>query len=169
MGHDDDERPRRSLGLALTDTASATLLGFATFLVALQVILRTFFNAPLAWTEELGRYLFVWAVYLGVVAATLRNSHIRVTFVIDRFGPAAERLSLLVGRLAGIFTFGSVAWFGWQIAWNKRNASFYSLPGAPQAMLYLSVPLCLTLVVLVLVWQLGHLRAVPPTDRTRRP
>ncbi len=137
-----------------TDILSAILLFGATALVSLQVILRTFFTGSAAWTEELGRYLFVWAVYLGAIAATIRGSHIRVTFLIERFGEQGEWWSLLIGRLAGIFAFGTVAWFGWQIAWNKRHVSFYSLPGAPQAILYLSAPVCLTLIVIVLVRQL---------------
>ncbi len=146
-----------------TDILSAILLFAATALVALQVILRTFFTGSAAWTEELGRYLFVWAVYLGAIAATVRGTHIRVTFLVERFGPKAERWSLLIGRLAGIFSFGTVAWFGWQIAWNKRNVSFYSLPGAPQAFLYLSAPVCLTIIVVILVWQtVGYQKTKSP-------
>ncbi len=145
-------------GLFLTDAASAALLCLAVAMVTVQVVLRTFFTGSAAWTEELGRYLFVWAVYLGAVAATMRDSHIRVTFLIDRLGPWAERWSLLIGRLAALFAYGSVAWFGWQIAWNKRNAAFYSLPWAPQAILYISVPACLTVMLLILLWQIGHFR-----------
>lgn len=144
--------------LRATDDDSAFLLFLAVALVTVQVVFRTFFTGSAAWTEELGRYMFVWAVYLGAVAATMRDSHIRVTFLVERFGPRGERVSLFVGRIAALFAYGSVAWFGWQIAWNKRNASFYSLPGVPQAILYLSVPACLTVMLLILLWKLGHLR-----------
>lgn len=139
----------------LTDILSAILLFLATALVSVQVILRTFFTASAPWTEELGRYFFVWAVYLGAIAAVVRGTHIRVTFLVERFGRTGEWWSLLIGRLAGLFACSTVAWFGWQIAWNKRHVSFYSLPGAPQAFLYVSAPLCLSVISVVLVWQLA--------------
>lgn len=140
------------------DILSAILLATATALVSIQVILRTFFSGSAAWTEELGRYLFVWAVYLGALSATIRGTQIRVTFLVELLGPKFERWSLLVGRLAGIFAFGTVAWYGWQIAWNKRHVPFYSLPGAPQAFLYISAPLCMTIMAAVLIWQLPRFR-----------
>lgn len=138
----------------VTDIMSALLLFAATILVSIQVILRTFFYGSAAWTEELGRYLFVWAVYLGAIAAVLKGTHIRVTFLVEWFGPRAEWWSLLIGRAAGFFAFGTVAWFGWQIAWNKRHVSFYSLPGAPQVLLYLSTPICLSIISAILLIQI---------------
>ena len=143
-----------------TDILSAVLLFLATALVTIQVIMRTFFVGSAPWTEELGRYLFVWAVYLGAIAAVIRGTHIRVTFLVERFGERGEWWSLLIGRVAGILTCTPVAWYGWQIAWNKRRVSFYSLPDAPQSFLYVSAPFCLTIIVAVLAWQLvGQLRS----------
>ena len=152
----DTSEPERALRrILLTDVVSALLLFLATALVAVQVILRTFDLGSAAWTEELGRYFFVWAVYLGAIAAAIRGTHIRVTFLVEWLGPRAERWSLLIGRVATLVAFSPVIWFGWQIAWNKRHVSFYSLPGAPQAFLYLSAPVCLTIIVVVMLWQLA--------------
>ena len=157
MTHNENQDTDENIGRKFlpTDILSAILLFLATVLVSIQVILRTFFTGSAPWTEELGRYFFVWAVYLGAIAAVVKGTHIRVTFLVERFGERAEWWSLFIGRLAGLFACSTVAWFGWQIAWNKRNVSFYSLPGAPQAFLYISAPLCLSVIAVVLLWQLA--------------
>ena len=138
------------------DVISALFLGAATLLIVVQVILRTFFSGSVAWTEELGRYLFIWAVFLGTLASTVRMSHIRVTFLIERYGPRAEWWSVLFGHVVSFLSYGFVAWFGWQYAWAKRNVEFYTLPGAPQVFLYVSLPLCMTAVIIVLGWQIAR-------------
>lgn len=136
--------------------SSSTLLGLTVTLLTAQVILRVVFNEPQAWAEEVGRYLFIWMVYLGATLATVRESHIRVTFVVDRLGSRGEAFSRWLGRFVNLTCFIFVAWFGWQIAWSKRNAAFYTIPEAPQVMFYLSVPLCLTVMTLYIVWLIGR-------------
>ena len=136
--------------------SSSILLGLTVTLLTAQVTLRVVFNEPQAWAEEVGRYLFVWMVYLGATLATVRESHIRVTFIIDRLGERGEAFSRWLGRLVNLACFVFVAWFGWQIAWSKRNAEFYTIPEAPQVIFYLSVPLCLTVMTLYLVWLFGR-------------
>ena len=41
------------------DYFTGILTGLMVFFVFLNVVLRTFFNAGLTWSEELARYLFV--------------------------------------------------------------------------------------------------------------
>lgn len=140
---------------AFLDRSSSVLLGLTVTLLSAQVFLRVVFNEPQAWAEEVGRYLFVWMVYLGATVATVRESHIRVTFLIERLGPWAETFSIWLGRLVNLFCFSFVAWFAWQIAWKKRNAEFYTIPDLPQVIFYLSVPVCLTMMTLFLIYLIG--------------
>jgi TRAP-type C4-dicarboxylate transport system permease small subunit len=48
------------------------------FLLAVQVFSRFVFKLPIAWAEEISRFTFVWAVYMGVSMAARSNEHIRV-------------------------------------------------------------------------------------------
>lgn len=43
-----------------------------------QVVARYVFNAPLTWSEELSRYLFVWLSFLGAWFAWARREHIGI-------------------------------------------------------------------------------------------
>lgn len=45
--------------------------------IFLQIVFR-FFGMPLAWTEELGRYMFIWLIYTSSAMAVKLRSHIKV-------------------------------------------------------------------------------------------
>src|SRR5262245_26388634 len=49
--------------------------------LALQVMLRYFFHAPLPWPEELSQFLLVWISFLGMYAAIRRNQHIKIEWL----------------------------------------------------------------------------------------
>ena len=137
--------------LNLITRLASFFLACAVVLMSAQVILRFGFNSPKAWAEEVDRYLFIWSVYLGATVALLRGSHIRVTFVVDRFGAAGETASLWLGRIIGIAAFAFTAYHGYALAWVNRASQFYTIQGAPQVLFYLAAPVGLTLMTLVLV------------------
>ncbi len=51
--------------------------------VSLQVTMRYVFNAPLAWTEEISRYAFIWLAWLGS-AVGMRQRKLICIDLIDR-------------------------------------------------------------------------------------
>jgi len=66
---------------------TALLFGM-TFSIFFQIIFRVM-GAPLAWTEELARYLFIWLIYVSCSFAVRLHSHITVdvlTLVVKRRG-----------------------------------------------------------------------------------
>lgn len=69
------------------------------FLVLAQVVARKFFE-PLVWSEELARYVFIWVSFIGWVIATHKRSHIRISLVTDRAGPALKLALGLFSNLA---------------------------------------------------------------------
>jgi C4-dicarboxylate transporter DctQ subunit len=134
---------------------SALVLGAAVILVGLQVFLRYIFNSPLAWVEEVGRYLFIWSVFLGTAAALAEDRHIRITALIDRLGPKAEFCSRVLGNILGLISFSYVTYFGYKIAYSNRATDFYTVPALPRVIFYLAVPVCFTIMI---VYILLHLR-----------
>ena len=74
--------------------------GVAGCLVAVEVVLlfagvvgRYVFDHPLVWTDEVAGVLFLWLVSLGAVVALRRTEHMRMTVVVGRLGPRAQRLA----------------------------------------------------------------------------
>ncbi|WP_369283387.1 TRAP transporter small permease [Oscillibacter sp. GMB15532] len=61
----------------LEEVLLAILLGVMTLMIFMQIVFRVF-GWPLSWTEELGRYMFIWMIYLGAASAIRKRKHISV-------------------------------------------------------------------------------------------
>ena len=53
-------------------------------IIFFQVIMRYGFNNSLSWSEELGKFLFVWLSWLGISIGAKRGEHIKITMLIDK-------------------------------------------------------------------------------------
>ena len=49
-----------------------------------QVIMRYVFNNSLYWSEELGKFFFVWISWLGISLGEREGEHIKITMLVDR-------------------------------------------------------------------------------------
>jgi len=58
---------------------SVTLLAVMIISLSMQVIVRVVVGGSLAWTEEVSRFCFISAVYLGMSVGAQRLAHVRVT------------------------------------------------------------------------------------------
>lgn len=60
-------------------------------LVFLGVLSRFVFSNPMAWSEELARYLFLWAALVGAAAGCRTNQHGGIPLLVHKFPPAWQR------------------------------------------------------------------------------
>jgi TRAP-type C4-dicarboxylate transport system permease small subunit len=67
--------------------------------ILLGVFSRFVLHLGIPFTEELGRYLMIWAGYLGCVLALKEGSHISITAVVDLFPPSGRPVIRLISRL----------------------------------------------------------------------
>ncbi len=87
------------------------LLGMCT-IIAVQVFTRYVLGFSLDWSEELGRYLFIWSVYIGCSFAMKADRHLEITFVRHFWGGRFARPATLIAySLSVIFNIVCV-WFG---------------------------------------------------------
>ncbi|WCK56410.1 TRAP transporter large permease subunit [Aneurinibacillus sp. Ricciae_BoGa-3] len=63
--------------------------------IAMQVIFRYLLNHSLAWSEELGRYLFLWTVFLGSTIGIKKNLHPSFGAVVNKL-PVRIRANVIV-------------------------------------------------------------------------
>ncbi len=77
----------------------AVLFYAITLLVTLQVILRFVFSTGFSWGEEVARFLFVWLMYFSIAYATRNQRHIRVAFLVQRFGEKGHKIFLILGDI----------------------------------------------------------------------
>jgi TRAP-type C4-dicarboxylate transport system permease small subunit len=83
-----------------------------------NVLVRYFTNASFAFTEEFSIFLMVVLTLSGAAAAFARNSHIRMTFLVDRLPRHLARpLEYTVLALSALM-FAVMAWYGTFLFWD---------------------------------------------------
>lgn len=73
------------------DWLSIVLLSGIFVLGLAQVIWRWILNNPIVWSEELIQLTYVWICYLGWTIATRKDSHIRITAVLNMLPEGAQK------------------------------------------------------------------------------
>ncbi len=73
-----------------------------TAVISIAVFSRYFMNSPVYWAEEVTRYSFVWATFLGAACAFRRKELVSMTVIVNALSPASQRFISLV--LEGIIT-----------------------------------------------------------------
>ena len=96
----------------LLEVVAGLLIGAITVLVTVQVFSRYVLNDTPPWSEEVCRYLFIWASFLGACVAMRRASHLGVDSLVTRL-PAGSRevLRHAVTALVAVFC-GLLVWQG---------------------------------------------------------
>lgn len=72
------------------ETIVVVLMAVMVAALALQVFYRFVVQDPLSWTEELGRYAFVWVTFLGAAVAYRHGTHIVVETILLLLPPGAQ-------------------------------------------------------------------------------
>ena len=122
-------------------TLSGLVLLFVTFSIFVDVILRYFFNRPSIWVTEITTYLFLYIIFLGTAYALQEGSHIRVTFLVDRFNDKSTRIiNLATAIFAMIFSFvllwetSEMTWYAFEEKWTSPT-----MLNAPYAYIYVAM------------------------------
>lgn len=67
------------------------LLSLMSVLIGVQIVMRYVVGESLTWSEELARYCFIWATYIGVSYAVKVGAHIRVDAVTNMLPLSTRR------------------------------------------------------------------------------
>lgn len=114
-------------------------------LVVLQVFLRYVFHMPLAWTDEISRYLMTWLVFIGASAASREGSHIGVTIFFDKFGSAVRKA---IGLLINIAICGFLGIVIYQSFFLLKTVK---ITGSPVLQMSMAIPYASVFIGCVLV------------------
>src|SRR5574341_2076578 len=83
---------------ALENACVGVLLVLICSVTAAQVVFRFILKMPLAWSDELATFSFVWFALLGSALAVRENAHIGVDALV-RVLPVRYRRMIAVGSL----------------------------------------------------------------------
>ena len=132
------------------------MMGVLVIVIFAQVFTRYVMGNALYWSEELGRFIFVWMSWLGVSAGLKEKEHIQV-----KLFPAAlnkrgflksEKVVYLIVDILWFITSIVVMFYGLQIIAGQFATGVYGAStGIPMWIAYLcipasAVPICLRLI-----------------------
>jgi tripartite ATP-independent transporter DctM subunit len=109
--------PRTTIGsgsliaplLALSDAVSALMLAADLIVVCAAVILRSVFDAPVEWADDVARGLMVGSSFFGAASALARAENPGVAFLVEKLPSYARRIVDAVGALLVLVVSASIA------------------------------------------------------------
>lgn len=125
------------------------------FAVAAGVMAR-FLQISLVWTDELARYSFIWAVFLGSVVALKHRKHIAIDFMVNLLPASNRRIYFLLIHFIMLLLCLALVRYGFVLTVQTWDVPTTSL-GVPTGLVYLSVPLSgalMTIYLLIDIWNL---------------
>lgn len=129
---------------------AASAMVVATFL---QVFFRYMMGRPLYWSEELGRYCFVYIVFLGGAWAGKNAAHLGVDYIVSKLPSGVTHfLDPVIDLL--IMGFSVVVALVAQPVIQINMRQFSPALGIPMGLVYLAIPIGFAL---IFVYYLCHL------------
>ena len=105
-----------------------------------QVIARYVFANSLSWSEEAGRYIFVWMTFLGAVMAVRNRQHVHMDMLVKSLPNVLQKICALVSYLSMMIFTGVLIYGGFKfVARGSRQIS--SAMEIPMHYIYLVLPI----------------------------
>lgn len=128
------------------------LVLISVLVVAMQIVWRYVFTHPLSWTEQVGRYLFVWIVMLAVPIGAYKGGmfafDLLLTKVTPRTGVIIKAINLVACEVFCCYYFYQAIQLcvkgGWRYAQGVH---------IPMMWLYIAQPICAGALILVFLHQ----------------
>lgn len=81
------------------DICLVVMFALMVIFIFLQIIMRFIVGHSLVWSEELGKFIFVWLSWLGISIGERRNEHIKITLLTDRLSPKLQKIFEIIAYL----------------------------------------------------------------------
>lgn len=100
------------------------------FLIFIDVIGRSFFNAPLTGTSEIIKNSIVSITFLQLPLAIYRGGMIRAGVIFSAVGPQWRQSLRIFGTLLGLIFFAAIAYISWEPALQALAVREYEGEGS---------------------------------------
>lgn len=130
------------------------ILGLLMFImvavITAQVISRYIFGSPFTWTEELGRYTFIWMSFLGMALGVKKAGHIALDLLLrGTTGKTEKTLQFLISVLVGVFgILLTISGYKMMMIGTGQNSPSLSIP---MELIYVVMPISGILIVYFIV------------------
>ena len=160
--HPDTRRPAAAgqprIPVKVEEFFAALAMALICLITFANVLVRYFTDESFAFTEEFSVFLMVVLTFVGASAAFAKNSHIRMTFVVEKLPARAARNAELLVMAAAAMLFAFIVWYGVRLLlddWKFETTS----PGIgiPQWIYTLWLPVLCAVIVLRILGRIVRL------------
>ena len=128
------------------------MVTFAVMAIVLtvQIFMRYVVNMPLIWSEELARYLFVWATFVGASYGVRNKIHISMELLYVRFPRKLKLAVTLITTTVSILVFAYLIPYGIDTVstqWYIESSAMQ----IPMSFVFAAVPFGCFIVILRLI------------------
>lgn len=103
----------------VTEKIMIFFMGAMLFTVLIQVfyryIITRFIHYPLAYTEELARYLTIWIAYLGIAVGLKEGIHVSFDLIYNKLSPKSQCQLYILGRITMLYFISIILIAGWSL------------------------------------------------------
>jgi len=151
-----DERPR--IPAKIEEFFAALAMALICLITFANVLVRYFSDESFAFTEEFSVFLMVVLTFVGASAAFAKNTHIRMSFLVEKLAPRiAARIEIAVMAVAAAL-FAIVVWYGIKLLLDDWNFDTTSPGiGIPQWIYTLWLPLLSAVITLRILGRIVRL------------
>ena len=126
------------------------LMALMVVIMCYQVVLRYVFHNANIWSEEITRYMFVYAVLLGSFVAVRRNSHLTVDFLVNIMNPKVRRYFTIVTSLVVIAFLIYLLPLSYNLSLDTMKSMSAGLR-IPMGYIYMAIPVGTLLMILGMI------------------
>jgi C4-dicarboxylate transporter DctM subunit len=158
----------RKLLTGFEDISAAVFITAMSFIVLYGVILRyvgaeypeliqsipilaLLFSLPMAWTEELSRFLFVWGSFLGSAIAIRQHGHFGIDLLIKKFNPRLRKWIFVLHAVAIWGFLAILFYYGW-LQVQRTHLQLSPAMRIPMSYVYFIMPLACLFMIIELIF-----------------
>jgi TRAP-type C4-dicarboxylate transport system permease small subunit len=104
-----------------------------------QVVARYALHNSLSWSEELGRYLFVWMTFIGSAIAVRNKLHVSLDMLVTKLPSALQKLCLVISYVS-MMVFTAVLIYGGYRFVLRGSKQISAAMQVPMHYVYLVLP-----------------------------
>lgn len=101
------------------------LITLVMLVVSADVVMRYFFNRPMAWVLESTQYALMFITFLGTAWVLKEDGHVNVDLVINLLGQKSQSwLNVITSVLAAMVCL-VVTWYGVKVEWDYFQIKYF--------------------------------------------
>ena len=132
------------------------LLILTTLIIFIQVVIRYFFFYSIPWSEELSRYLYIWMVFFGACLGIRDDSQLSIDLLQHWIKGKTAIILTLVQQIVSLIVIIALVYCTLLLVQAGTRSTSPAM-GISMAMVYVGLPIGLTLMGLTTVFKISGL------------